>query len=558
MPNVILETRDLYMSLDRPVVLGIVRQLLEITNLSSDTRILFPGSIGKAAQVGSTIEHENKKLLGKNRWPHDEQIEIEVEEDFDASRLLATEVVGPEHEFVFWDEEIGLYLKPVYSTSTFNINFKFRAVDKEKAIKWRNMMRTKVAQKREMLLHESNYTYHLPEEFLVIAGEVYKLREKALKTGESPSDWFTKRLSDRVSRLSNQAGKQPIFSVTERQMRIQGLFQFDGVPEKGTNEDGGASWTISFGYKFNLDKPINFVAKYPYVVCNQIVDKRLILEPVYTIEGKDRRYSKTVGNLAYFESDQGGLRAHGFEGVSIPEWDDWLPNSTITGSVRMFNGLCLIEESNKRLLMNLGDLGDYTLRPKIIEFIKNVEYQYLGTNFNSIFNLNLYENGTIQPDGTVSVDSSLNVFSNKDLDITKTYHIRFSLNTNISFLPKDAILRIANYESIDPYTGDLVTTYPLPVNNGSMPLATVVNNLPWEAPDYTTSVITLAMLIVNAINYAIRNNAGKDGIPKNQITDTDINQLIGKIDPYVVRWNNVYTAQDLSVISNRKSNLSGQ
>jgi hypothetical protein len=543
------------MSLDRPVVLSIVRQLLEITNLSSETRILFTGSIGKAAQVGSTMEHENRKMIGKNRWPHDEQIEIEVEEDFDASRLLTTEVVGPEHEFVFWDEELGLYLKPVYSTSTFTINFKFRAVDKEKATKWRNMMRTKVAQKREMLLHECNYTYHIPESFLVIAGEIYTLRENALKTGETPADWFTKRLSDRVSRLSNQAGKQPIFSVSERAMRIQGLFQFDGVPEKGSNEDGGASWTISFGYKFNLDKPIEFVAQYPYVVCNQIVNEKFILEPVYTIEGKDRRYSKTTGNLAYFESDQRGLRVHGYEGVGIPPWDDWTPPSTPTSTIRMFTGLCLITDKDKRTLMNLNELGDYALHPKILEFIKNVEYQYIGINFNSIFSLTLYENGIVQSDTILSIDSNLNIVANKDLDITKTYRVRFGLTTNIMLLPKDAILRIANYETIDPYTGDLSSKYPQPVNNGSMPLATIVNNLPWEEPLWTTSVITLAMLIISAINYAIKNNSGKDGIPKNKLTDTDINQINGNLDPYIVRWNNTYTAEELVVVANRKSNL---
>ena len=552
MPSIILPTRDLYNSMDRPVMLGIIKELLEITNLSSQTRILFPGIEGKVAQVGSTIEHENEKLIGTNRWPYDEQIEIEIEEDYDTSRLLTTQVVGPEHEFVFWDDELGLYLKPVYSTNTVTINFKFRAVDKEKAMQWRNMMRTKVAQKREMLLHEVSYSYHIPEEFLIIAGEVYKLKENVAGDGIPPDKWFANKASDRVSKLSNMSGKSSIFAVAETQMRIQGVFQFEGVPEKGSREDGNDSWTISFGYKFNLDKPINFVVQYPYVVHNQLVPEKLILKQPYTIEGKDRRYSMTVGNLAYFESDQQALRSSGYEGVSIPPWDDWMPSTTTLSTIRLFTGLCLINENDKRTLLNLNELGDFAIHPKIIEFIKNAEYSFIGTNFNSIFSLTLYENKYIQSDTILSIDSNLNIIANVDLDLTKTYHVRFGLVTNIKLLPKEAIKRISGYESIDPYTGDLVSNV-IPTtasNNGFLTLGTVVNTKPFIAPHFETSVITLAMLVVQSINHAIRNNAGTNStIPKNKLTSTEVDELLGSIDVDTTRWNGTFTTEAVSIIA---------
>lgn len=447
MPNIITPIDDIQDSVERPVIFDIIRQVMELTHISHKTSIQFLGDEQKAAQQNSTI---TKDPIKENRWSYDEKVVIEVDEDFDRNRLINKYVKQPEQYFIFEDDKLPIYIKPIYASSEVKITVKYKARDKNQANKWRNDIQSHVAIMRDINLHELNYHYHLPEVYIEILKELHRLRENIAGYGDSFDDYFVKRLTNNASVLTNLSGTEGIWAVSEKQIRVQGYFDFEGVPEKAEKESDHDNFSISFSYNFKYEKPIECNMVYPLVIHNQLIGSKYRASKVYKLEDKERAFTSSGRALYNFESDNTSLNVMGNDGVSIPSFDEFIPNGILPSTVRVFTALTSITPENKRFLFNLNELGQLQLEPKIIEFLKLSEYPYLGKAFYSIFTLNLYRDGALVSDNALMVDSNLNVSSNIDLDLRKTYHVRLGLVTDITYLRSEAISRLRKY----PIVGD--------------------------------------------------------------------------------------------------------
>ena len=123
MPNISLPIEDIHDSVERPVVFSIVREVLELTELSDKTPISFYDDEGKSAQLGSLINSDPNRV---NKWPFDERVRIEVEEDFDPASMLTIHTQQPENIPIFLDDTLGIVIKPIYSPTKVVINFNYR------------------------------------------------------------------------------------------------------------------------------------------------------------------------------------------------------------------------------------------------------------------------------------------------------------------------------------------------------------------------------------------------------------------------------------------------
>ena len=65
MPNISITTPEVNSSVLRPVVLDIVNQIIDITKISKDIPIFFPGSAEAVAQKGATMSEQNKNERDK-------------------------------------------------------------------------------------------------------------------------------------------------------------------------------------------------------------------------------------------------------------------------------------------------------------------------------------------------------------------------------------------------------------------------------------------------------------------------------------------------------------
>ncbi len=446
MNNLSLPIKDLGYSVERPVVYDIVRQLMDITEIASKTPIKYAGSESKSLQPNSTIDTKSK-INFSNNWPFSERVEIDVIEEYDPDRMLSTVTNTAENYPIFKDTSLDLLMRPMYGVTNVTITLKYRAPDKNAAHVWRNNIKTRVSMGREVNLHSVQYSYHIPDEYIVILKEIHRLRENVAGYGDTFEEYLTNHTVESVGTVSNLNGEEFKYVVSEKQARIQGYFDFsEGVPDKPEKEDDGSAYTTTITYKFTYDKPINFTMIYPFVIHNQLLSKKYReMAPLYTLETRSKSYSLSALSFSKFEDGREILEAYGNSGLDIPSFDyTFLPNSILPGSGRIATILCSITETDKRHLVNLKDLGKFVLNAEVLKYLE-YDHANITKNFKSMFIVSLYENNSLKQDNIITIDSDLNVTSTVDLDIRKTYRVRIGLMVNIDIIHAEVLSRLKRY-----------------------------------------------------------------------------------------------------------------
>ena len=448
MNNILLTIKDLTYHVERPVIFDVVKQLMEITEISSKTPVRIAGEDDKVMQRGSAIDSFDENL---NKWSFDENVSIEVSEDFTVDRFLSTPVTQPEQLMIFRDPDLGIFIKPVYGSSDVTITVRYRAPDKNKATAWRNTIKTRTSMGRDVNLHTLSYSYHLPDETIYILKELHRLRERQGGYGDVFDEYFTKRLTNRANTVSAQDGSNPHWVITETQTRVQGLFDFQGIPDKPEKQDDSSAWLTTFTYKFTYEKPIHVNMVYPSMIHNQLLSRKFRCDyDPYKLENIKKSFTLSGFKFNNFEDTTEILKSIGNKGVSIPGFDNaFIPNSIASATTRVFTALCNITNDNKKLLFNLEELGDISLHSDVLDFIR-VEKDYITKTYGSILVMHLYEDSKLKKSASLVIDEDLNVSSVEELDIRKTYRVRLSLVANLHLLTNTTMRRIKSYNIANP------------------------------------------------------------------------------------------------------------
>lgn len=452
MPKILVEIPESNESVTRPIVFDIIKQVCIATGTPQNTVINYPGDLAKTKQPGTSIGSDSDTLT----LPFTNRINIDVEENYEQDRLLSTAVFRPENLYIFRDDSLETNIKPAYSSTEITINFKYRAVDKVTAVRWRDDIRAKVSMNRDVFLHDISYHYLIPTEFIIILEEIHRLRENVAGYGDTFDEYFFKNRTNRVSFLTTLAGTQGSWGVSEKQMRILGWFDFEGVPELGSKEDDADTWTISFSYKFRYDKPIACVMFYPIMIHNQLIDaKYRHTEIPYDPDQNIASYAMSTDNFRAFE--KGHTRYNVNQGIQIPITDEFVPAGIVESTIRVFTALTSVEKTDLRSLMSLRDLGVIEFEPDVLSFLIS-EAPYMTKAYLSIFTLSLYRGIDLLGDGIITVDSNLNVKATSDLSLRHYYHIRLGLVTDLNLLSQAAKDRLREHgkalriilDAIDP------------------------------------------------------------------------------------------------------------
>ena len=444
MPIVNIPISDTLETIERPIIYDIINRLCVLTGINTNTQIRFYGAGTETAQQWNSSLNKNKEL--NNLYPLIDNLTIEVEENYDPNRMISIAVENPENPLIFLDEALGIYIKPVRSPTDVIVTFKYKARDRNVAMRWRNEIRTKTAKNREINMHDINYSWHLPETYIDALYTIWKLRNSIGSYNDTFETWFYKCASDQITIVSNLAGKGEILAIAEKQVGIQGLYDFEGVPDRPEKEGDVGMWVVSFTYKFKYDKPINTVFNYPLVVHQQLLPEPYRLQtPPYSLQAQWLRYSASGLDFSYFQADNQTIKAIANRGLDIPAFDTFYPGSILSYSLRIFSVLTNITPDNQTSLFNLSDLGDFNLDQDILDFIRLSEFSYITQTYQSILQLNLYEGTYIKDPSLITVDSTLNVSATTALDLRKVYHVRLSMVCNLSLLTSAAIARLKAY-----------------------------------------------------------------------------------------------------------------
>jgi hypothetical protein len=433
MPKILLTVPETVESVVRPVVLEIVRDICKVTGLDPKTNIQYPGTMDVMKQAGTSLESQGDATV---RTSFTNKLTIDVEEGYEEDRLLSTAVMRPENLFIFMDERLETYIKPAYSSTDMTINFRFRAVDKTSATRWRDDIRARISRNLTERIHSVSYHYLIPPAFLEILKEIHRLREAVAPYGEDYDTYFRANSTQRASILTNLSGVAERWGISETQMRIVGWFDFvDTGPEKGGKDDDGDTWTVGFAYKFKFDQPIACVMSYPLMVHNQLLG--LGYRP-----GKDdqvdrpeihaRSYTHSAKAFSMFEKGRqfGGSITAPQPGVQIPDFDEFIPASVPSKTLRLFTALTSIDTTpagDPKFLLDLRALSrQWKLDTDVLEYMATIP-EKLTLPKACVLKLDLYENRQLVQTGALTVDQDLKVYSTVDLDLRNYYHVRLGL-----------------------------------------------------------------------------------------------------------------------------------
>jgi len=445
MPNILLPLESIDQSVSRPIYIDMIKQVQKLTNIDDRTKIFFPGDIQKMHTPGSTLDDTDRErfaIFNTERYTF-----IEIEDDFDEGSLAATAIERQEHPSVFSDERLGVSLTPVYATTNVTINITYRCPSKNEAQRWRDEVRTRVSKNLDINLHKVSYHYLLPLQSIITLKEIHAKREAKVGYSQNFQEYVTGHADRRLTLLGGTTGQDQSLAIGETQTRIQGTFTWDALPEKAQRDDATGTWSITFGYRFNFEKPIELHMRYPVMVHNQLLEPDFIefTDKAYDVEKDTKNFSKSYHALHSFEL--GTLMANRSDTeaiIRIPSYDDYVIPDVIKGTGTSLIALCEIDD-NKRTFLNLQDLGDYAIDQDIMDFIKGSEYPYICKPYKSIICLSVYRNGYLTSNADVSCSHLLNVASSVDLDLRNQYRVRIGICVDITLLDVAALKRLQNY-----------------------------------------------------------------------------------------------------------------
>lgn len=445
MPNFSLTVPETSQSVSRPITFDIIRQVQEITKIDKDTKIFFAGDIQKMQTAGTSIDSDTDRFAIFNS---DRYAFIELEEDYDHDALGSTAVTRKEHNPVFIDDKLKVIVAPVYATSNIVINFKYRCPSKTEALRWRDDIRIRVSQMRDLNLHSITYHYMLPTEILLVLKAIYDKRETYLGYGQTFEEYVIEHASDRLTLIGDLVGNDCRLAISETQMRIIGLYGFDGIPEKAERNDSNGMWEINFSYKFSYEKPIACTMKYPIIVHNQLLPANIttFTDTSYDLDKVSKSFSISLDALNSFESDTlMNARVDPNALLRLPSFDDYVIPFATRGTGSVFIALAEVDIIDNRTLFNLDELGSFVIDPDIMAFIKGSEYPYICKLYKSIIQVELYRNEFLTSNGTILCDSSANIKASQDLDLRNQHRVRFSLVVDLTMLDRAALDRLRKY-----------------------------------------------------------------------------------------------------------------
>jgi hypothetical protein len=425
-------------------MLDIVRQLMTLTGISKKTNIVYFGDLERSKQLNSAIGESEKD--DPNTFAHNDKITIEVSENFYSDLVTNDACERPENLLVFQDAPLSIIMKPIYKQMDATISIKYRASNENQAIKWRDYVKSRITQKRELYLHNVSYAFGIPDECLYILQELHRLRENVAGFGEDFETYFADHRTPKMTLLTNLSGSAKLWAVPETQTRIQGWFDWGEAPEKSTRDGDGGTYTVSFNYQFRYARPAEIEMIYPIVVHNQLIDKKFRDCPPEDHNDIEKAFSMTSRIFNSFEGALWSEKQRQDFGYAIPAYDEFWPRMVPLNTRRLLTVLFTLDPENPTAFLNIGDIKNKQLHPDIIEYIR-AERDYVQKPGMSAINISLYKNEFLidHDPSPFIVDENLNVIGQLSTNYRVQHHLRIALFTNLSGLRGGALQRLQDH-----------------------------------------------------------------------------------------------------------------
>lgn len=507
MPVLSLTLEEVNKTIINESVYSVVKDMVEFTKMAKNAIIVYNDDYDVAKtnlQDNANNENENRPTTASTR-----RLNIAVSHDYNVDDLTSSQINQEEHYPIFEDKVSDVTIWLNYFKTDFTIEITYITPSRTEAIRWRDDVRAKLARMRDIYIHDIEYNIILPstvEDFIADVYEnVNRLNPMTLDT------YFRQYSSKRLKLLTDLVGNNTRIGIAEKQSRIVGMFDFSTYPDKIEKDKDTNTYSITFTYKLTMDVPGVIVMRYPFMVYNKLINP-LYLSHITRLDNfnieeyrRDLNVSKSMLGLTMFESHR-ELQNHINTNLplTIPYFDDFSIRKIHDGYAITTTFLTQIDETDRRTLLNLKDLGEYYLDEDILAYIASGEKNYCINPYMSYIYFGIYQDNKYFNNNILTIDSNLNLKSTIDLDLTKQTRVLLNFVYDINYVKfaptQRALLNTAVYvKFISEYINVLVNYPDLSKSNNLFDLYHyIVKNLYefYVKNDYATVGLILNNILV--------------------------------------------------------------
>lgn len=425
MPHALIPLPDVYETVTRRVAVDVIRQLRDLMQLPDDTQVYLPGNAGTIPMNNGTFGE-----CCANRIVYDPEARMVVSYDevADESFTLTTAVNNNQNLPLFNDPVRDITIRPVRRYVDLRFDIEYQAPGIVVAQRWLDDMRIRFSAGAAESVMNLQYHYNMPESQMAILRAMYDtIQCSDWPIQEEFEVWCDNHFTYSKTTVATLAGTHPLVTIRERQWDVLGWFEFGTNPDTPkANDDRAGAYTVTMSFFMRYDRPTHVYCKYPLVAHQNIIPELFWPAGVYTNYQQVERH--TTGTRGPLDASFVLPRPLHIPYIQYPPMDDWVTDMNAKESFTFFNGLCVIEKTDLRTLLDLTDLGDYEFSPWFLEYFKTVGSDAIGKT--GMFYATLYENNEWRRTELVLDTDTMTIKSPVDLDPLKYYHVRLSIQTN--------------------------------------------------------------------------------------------------------------------------------
>ncbi len=434
MPSVLVPVKGLYETVLRPIAHKVADDVKRWTGMPKDVPIRIYNESGFDHNPGSAIDDEKGKRL---QFGAGSKVTITVTERYKEDAVIGSPVRTPDEPFIFLDKALNIMMKPVRSYNTVIMAFEYRAKTKHEAEAWRNDIKVRLAEDRQALLHEVIFHYEVPMLTQEMLAHFHELRERQAGYGEDLATWFNKCFTPRSTVLTNSNAAVSHRVVNEHSIGLQGWFDFSELEEAYKRTDN-PTWTITFNYQFNYQKPVEVNFVYPPLIHNQRINAGLLnKKPRYRLEDRPRN-EDWPRSRANYESvaDMHRKPTDPLSGRRIPLWDEWVPVHVPPGTLTIASWMIQVLPEDPTLVLDLKNMGRTKFSDIYLNYFKCC-YKHLTTRGGAVIHFGAFRGTEPLVDEALYIDENLVMRTRVPMDLRRDYHVRMSmLMDKAAFLPQ--------------------------------------------------------------------------------------------------------------------------
>lgn len=472
MPQLALPIPDVYASVTRPVTVSIIRSIMNVTGISEDTFIEYSGENEAIPTWLTTLGQKEYNPNNSAKFPFFQKVKVDYQEEVNDDPILSTAYHYNDLMLCWLDKDRNISVSPFREQVKASISFTYRTVDKNAAQNWRTMMRRKIMRHFIDETFNAEYHYVLPVQVLAMMGIFHQMKEKVAGDGITFEDYVEKNALAKLTSMVDQAGNNRTYVFRENQLDILGNFDFSAPPLEEKLADGNC-YDITFTYRFSYDRPIGMVVKYPLVVHNQLIPPGLrknrgLYSPAEQrglSSGSTRRYYELFKRCTWTAAPP--------EFNIIPFFDDWIPgrNGASKDIAPIAQFLIRVDSTNAKKVIKLDDLGKNKFHPDFLEYIRDTRLMVPRAT-GSAAQITVFEDDRPIDSRDIFIDENLQVWCQYDLDVTKVYHVRVNVFTQLLGLQPAAARYLQDHpatlnmiiDALDPEFVKNGGTYPASIN----------------------------------------------------------------------------------------------